>query len=851
MDRASLGVVLAVAAGTAGQPLPAHHTAMKGVLSGYTLNITLVHSPGAVEMGYDAADPDAELLPWNEWSGFLIDLLDRIKEEAGFEYNLYSPSGHGAACNPPGSGVSAESASGEGAVESDRTGGMGLRRYATQLSCGANDLELGLTDVLWAFQYVTPSAMSGSLSSALITAPFLSDKGLVLLMPKFSGYQQTENDGFDLASIFQLRTVYEKIQRSLILAPFTPSLWFATVITVLLVSFTMWYLEHAGKHAVATKTPNLGFCVKKAVGDMPQYNYKSVYQLMRAPVHHQPVTWMARTLNMAFCVFCTLWGSAYVAKLTTYLTAQEMTTLATNIDELVVKQHQDIVGSACVHTSHADWLSGSYPGLKMVQFDSQASFYDALQNGTCDAIIDGAHMGDYLTHTPAFCAEDLRVVAPPLKSGPQDLSAAVRSDLPEVERALSYWITVLRTCSMADTRDRSCQFKSNIEKMYKRSFKSNRCFIVAENAGLSASNFAMALSALWMMCFLLILIEFCGKRMRDRIRARTWSSQVLDHVRDRHPNCWDGNQLDMDALVASFVQDDEVHSDMIKALRRHYIKTDVAAWQKLITTQKHLRSERHYAEHKISSQQADVESSKAKSQKSDGTWMEQPVASAKRSVRWSSLLSPLDLLDDEEARQELHRKLGSSGEVIKSLFKEQEVLLRRAIKENIDEQHGRNVKSLVHIKAKQVKQEKQHPDRSSRRDRSHRDDGPGQQKCKGCSDRAFKTELQDGASKFRKRNAQTSVSGQMHAAGNEFQLRPADRPRAVTIADPGAPSRLAVGAGALHEPSQPGSSASRLPSFDPVCEEAPSQTRTEGAKGSGSSNPPPSPGRDRVQSTIF
>ena len=47
----------------------------------------------------------------------------------------------------------------------------------------------------------------------------------------------------------------------------------------------------------------------------------------------------------------------------------------------------------------------------------------------------------------SLCLPCLAQVGEPLESGPQTLAVGVRVDLPDVHRALSYWIARLRSCS--------------------------------------------------------------------------------------------------------------------------------------------------------------------------------------------------------------------------------------------------------------------------------------------------------------------------------------------------------------------------------------------------------------------
>ena len=133
----AVGALLALAALSAGPRNPPD--AMSGVLTGRTLRITVVHSLGAVDMGYDK--DAATVRPFHEWNGFVIDLISRIAAEAGFSYTLQSPSGLGRSCSPVASAPTFAPV------------------YAIQSECGADDVALGQSDLFWSMHYATPQRL--------------------------------------------------------------------------------------------------------------------------------------------------------------------------------------------------------------------------------------------------------------------------------------------------------------------------------------------------------------------------------------------------------------------------------------------------------------------------------------------------------------------------------------------------------------------------------------------------------------------------------------------------------------------------------------------------------------------
>ena len=75
---------------------PAGGNAKTGNLSGVHLIITTIHDINGMDMGYDRPSPD--LYPWQQWTGFFVDMIDWVAERAEFTYELRPPSGRGSAC---------------------------------------------------------------------------------------------------------------------------------------------------------------------------------------------------------------------------------------------------------------------------------------------------------------------------------------------------------------------------------------------------------------------------------------------------------------------------------------------------------------------------------------------------------------------------------------------------------------------------------------------------------------------------------------------------------------------------------------------------------------------------------
>jgi hypothetical protein len=97
-------------------------------LRGRHFNITVVHEPGGAEV----LDSAGELLPRDQWSGFIIDMIEWIAPRANFTYSLHTPSGRGSAC--------VHAAGGQQSAGSQDTTAGAATQYARQYNCGVNDV---------------------------------------------------------------------------------------------------------------------------------------------------------------------------------------------------------------------------------------------------------------------------------------------------------------------------------------------------------------------------------------------------------------------------------------------------------------------------------------------------------------------------------------------------------------------------------------------------------------------------------------------------------------------------------------------------------------------------------------
>ena len=99
------------------------------------------------------------------FSGFLIDMIDALATRANFTYDLLTPSGLGADCEPQ--------------LESQEDDRLYSTRYRSQYNCGTNDVnDLGVTSAFLGMFYISPSRQLRN----FFTIPFVPPhKGTLML----------------------------------------------------------------------------------------------------------------------------------------------------------------------------------------------------------------------------------------------------------------------------------------------------------------------------------------------------------------------------------------------------------------------------------------------------------------------------------------------------------------------------------------------------------------------------------------------------------------------------------------------------------------------------------------------
>mmetsp|Transcript_5711 Transcript_5711/g.8801 ORF Transcript_5711/g.8801 Transcript_5711/m.8801 type:complete len:830 (-) Transcript_5711:2106-4595(-) len=131
-----------------------------------------------------------------------------------------------------------------------------------------------------------------------------------------------------------------------------------------------------------------------------------------------------------------------------------------NFQELAEKQKTGSVGPACAaeNAAYIDFLKDAFPEMKFVEVpNSQESFYNALQQGTCSVIISDYPVATHFTlqqFQKDRCkvgGKPIGVIGQPLGYGLNQYAIGIRRDIPiEVVDTLSYWLNILMTCSPGD-----------------------------------------------------------------------------------------------------------------------------------------------------------------------------------------------------------------------------------------------------------------------------------------------------------------------------------------------------------------------------------------------------------------
>ena len=316
-----------------------------------------------------------------------------------------------------------------------------------------------------------------------------------------------------------------------------------------------------------------------------------------------PRTPAAGILNVALAVFSLLWITIYAAQLTANLTISELRLPVEGIHDLVEAQRQGRVGAACSQggAAYTQWVQTNFPTIDLhTDAITVEEMIAALDAGRCESIILTSPDADIVA---ADCGLNTVKVGEPLRFGPQDFAVGVRSDLSDVQVALSYWIQELRGCSPAVPG--ACYRGTNLDGLYTAWYSATNCAAGRElKANLGPENFLYVYFLCWVSAGLAVLWELSSLRFRDRIVALLFGSGLWECVSDGPIKCLDPTtkmiclprlKCQFRRCSMAFLHSKEGADEylrVIRCLRRFLVGPDGKAWQLLRAAEEELKEER-------------------------------------------------------------------------------------------------------------------------------------------------------------------------------------------------------------------------------------------------------------------
>lgn len=413
-------------------------------LAGNHFNITMVHCPPFVDMGLSDGN---DILPSSEWSGYIVDMVKMISREeyAHFDYTLVTPSGEGKSCGSSEAG------------------------WPYQYLCGEEDVyDLNRSAMYWANYYVTASRIE---DGTAFTLPFMTNQKLSVLV-------LAEEPSF-----------YDDAVK--MLAPFSTTLWTCLAFSVLFAALVGFVTEHLHDPRAWGNVTMRKLDKRSSLGETSADELESIivqqhdghhfegllgrYSLLHTLPRFLISSCMTITThgdggitigeeggtgsrsNLLFtaswCCLAILLISGYTANLAAILTTEELTAPVTSLDAM-----ERLNKPVCSYESAAYtvFLEAAYPKLEVVYGLSLTDMLDDLMAGRCHAILEAVSTVELLVNgkidldggpVRKYCYDDVAFYkGDAMKFGYSDFAVGVRSDLPELREALSYWITVLTQC---------------------------------------------------------------------------------------------------------------------------------------------------------------------------------------------------------------------------------------------------------------------------------------------------------------------------------------------------------------------------------------------------------------------
>jgi len=571
-----------------------------GDLKGMHLHITSVHDAAAMNM-MDAA---GNMLPWEEWKGFTVDVIQWVSRKAGFTYTLHSASGYGKHCPKKEDGSMFPQAHYKGMYNCAGndvycTGGVDGPDYDCE---GFNVPPENQTHIFWAMAYITP----WRLDAMLFTTPVLSDVGISMVM------------------VPDIPTVWGKSAE--LITPFTTDMWLLSMMTLLIVSFVMWFTNHAGtvdsRMKLAEELPELygryksrltsGYMTTTQFArEVPPSLANGIHTMITGPSAFTTQSAHAGILNVAVSVFAMVWMLVYGAQLCSSLTVTKLTVPVSGLSDpstgLVAGQLSGLTGLACSQggAAYTNWVKKNFPLMQLNENGVLLSeMMDEMKNGQCDSILVVAPLTGSVTANCALGAAVggvIQKVGTPLPFGPQDMAAGVRKDMQPVAVAISYWIQQLRGCNPT-TNGSPCYNELNMLQLYDKWHNTVNCPTGKSGASsIDYVNFLYVFIICWVGSGLAFFWEVSQLRYRDRMVSLFKGNGLWQCVTEEPFKCVNPKTGALSltrlrkAFKVSYITacqgDTASYLHVLRCLRRYYVGPDLNDWQTALATDREMATE--------------------------------------------------------------------------------------------------------------------------------------------------------------------------------------------------------------------------------------------------------------------
>ena len=561
---------------------------VKGVqttLTGQSFKFTVIHEPPYVDVGVN----DGVILPKSEWKGYIIDMIAIIAQKAGFDYELFLPSGSGSGCPA-------------GATDIE---------LSNKYLCGQQDtLDLNLTHAYWSQFYVTKGRVEGGTS---FTSPFLTDVGLgLLILPEDP-------------------STFESF--SLLFTPFSWEMWVTTLGVCVFVAIVVWFteiVEGPSRHAhrtITTLTSTVyrktdpaqieqffnndgegkGILDKRAYALFPRYFLGTFSGLMNASDDSEKddgrVT-PSGPFASAWCFFVLFWASAYTANLAATLTTSNARASFESVDHLAKMGATVCAKGGAAYTID---LISTYPNLDVRTYSSMSTMVSALQAGDCSAVVEsyagingianGVTDLDF-TEERNFCDVEHKMIlaGEPLKLGLTDMAVGVHSMHSTLREVIDYWIVALRTCSPSDVHG-ACPKSGlgggvNLEVLREQHVEQANCgdshLANAEPIVLGIENFFFPLLTV-LIAGVVMLVYYSIKYLQNM--PYYFQAESLESILNLHDfhECFreirpgrSALMLDQMFRIVHSSDNENLRLKLIKSAARHYLTHDLKSFYALV-----------------------------------------------------------------------------------------------------------------------------------------------------------------------------------------------------------------------------------------------------------------------------